>query len=322
MRKPRLDKFKYYDLVIYAARGSNGARRLATALGARRWRDDLPERYSRRRPYFRGNHSPMVLNWGSTVHPKWLEDPRFQLTPVYVNHADGVKAAIDKLSTFQQLSGVDGVPLLKWTGDRAIAAQWMEKGKPVVCRTKLGGSSGEGIVLAKTPADLVDAKLYTRYYPKTHEFRVHVFNGQVIDLTQKKLKGGTDVRSNSNTFVRSLHNGWVHAHGGLDLNESDRERLGDGCRRAVLGLGLQFGAVDVLAILDPPDADRTRSLKSFVICEVNTGPGLENTVTIDAYTKAIIALKNGAVFKNSEVTKVTQESSDASSVERIPGDQP
>lgn len=306
----KVDKFKFYDLVIYAARGSDGARRLATALGSRRWRDDLPERYTRRRPYFRGNSSPMVLNWGSTAHPKWLEDSRFRLKPNFVNHADSVKKAIDKLAFFQHLSGVDGVPLLKWTPDIATATSWVEKGKPVFCRTKLGGSSGEGIVLARTAKDLVKAPLYTRYYPKTHEFRVHVFDGKVIDLTQKKLRGGPDVRDSSNTLVRSHNNGWVHAHGQIDLDIPDRERVGNACISAVSGLNLQFGAVDVLAILDPPNDTGIRKLKSFVICEVNTGPGLENTATIEAYTKAILTLKEGSLEKNN-----------VGNLERVPGDQ-
>lgn len=308
---PKVDRFRFYDLVIYAARGSNSARRLATALGARRWRDDLPERYTRRRPYFRGNSSPMVLNWGSTVHPRWLEDSRFRLTPNFVNHADGVKKAIDKLAFFQHLSGIDGIPLLKWTDQKSIALSWLEKGTPCICRTKLGGSSGDGIVLARTVEELVDAPLYTRYYPKTHEFRVHVFNGKVIDLTQKKLKGGPNAREDSNTIVRSHGNGWVHAHGDISLLPEDRILIEMGCSSSIAGLGLLFGAVDVLAILEPPDADTKRRLKSFVVCEVNTGPGLENTETIEAYSKAIIALKNGATL--SENNK-----NGGNSVERVP----
>jgi len=331
---PKVDKFQHYDIVVYAARGSNGARRLATALGARRWRDDLPERYQRRRPYFRGNNSPMVVNWGSTVHPRWLEDSRFRLKPVFVNHANGVEKAIDKLAFFQQASGIDGVPLLKWTDKRETALSWISKGKPVICRTKLGGSSGEGIVLARSAEQLVEAKLYTRYYPKTHEFRVHVFGNHVIDLTQKRFKGGSDVRSESNTLVRSLDNGWVHAHNLIELRSSDRERVEAACGSIIAKLELQFGAVDVLAILDPPSADGTRSLKSFVICEVNTGPGLENTVTIEAYKKAILELKNSTANTSAELERtrtadnnkttivVVEEQSNGSSVEGIPGDQP
>jgi hypothetical protein len=254
----------------------------------------------------------MVLNWGSTRHPKWLEDPRFRLTPTFVNHADSVKKAIDKLAFFQCASRINGIPLLRWTDDRDRALAWIAKGKSVICRTKLDGSAGRGIVAAATAEQLVEAPLYTRHYPKTHEFRVHVFNGNVIDFTQKKLKGGADARSESNTLVRSLDNGWAHAHGSIDLQGMGRDLIHKACISTINGLGLQFGAVDVLAILDPPSAEGVRVLKSFVICEVNTGPGLENTVTIEAYRKAIIELKSGDNNNNAR----------ASDLERVPGDQP
>jgi hypothetical protein len=291
MKRPKEDRFTWYDLIIYAARNSIGARRLATALGSRRWRDDLPERYTRRRPYFRGNSSPMVINWGSTVHPGWLEDPRFRLSPIIVNPANAVHAAIDKREFFQSVSRLNGIPLLKWTTDRAKALEWIGKGKAAIARTKLTGSSGEGIVLGDTPERLAEAPLYTRYYPKTHEFRVHVFNGKVIDLTQKKLKGETnasDIR-----LIRSHDNGWIHAHGDLSLSTEFRETLGASCVHLVQGMGLIFGAVDVMAILEGDNQTAgTRPLKSFVICEVNTGPGLENTITIEAYKNAILEVKN------------------------------
>jgi len=286
------DKFTYYDLVVYADRGSSGARRLATDLGSRRWRSDLPPRYSRRRPYFRGNSSPLVLNWGSTLHPRWLDDPRFRLTPRYINLSEHVKKAVNKLSFFQHASGIDGVPLLKWTDSKDTAAKWIEKGKPVICRTQLDSSSGRGIVKATTAEQLVQAPLYTRYYPKTHEFRVHVFNGKVIDFTQKKLKGGPDARPGSDSLIRSLSNGWVHCHGSIQLTDADRAAVEGACCKLIVGLNLHFGAVDVLAILNPPSESGTRALKSFAICEVNTGPGLENTVTIEAYKNAILELKN------------------------------
>lgn len=308
----RVDKFKFYDLVIYAARGSSSARRLATTLGSRRWRDDLPERYTRRRPYFRGNSSPLVVNWGSTVHPGWLEDPRFRLTPIILNDGNHVKEAIDKRAFFQKASTIDGVPLLRWTTDKQRALKWLGRGHKVICRTNLNGSAGKGIVLVVPQGndgggaeqngsiDLIDAPLYTRYYPKTHEFRVHVFNGKVIDLTEKKFRGGADARSTATantTLIRSHDNGWIHAHSDLSVAPEAITEMGERCVGVVSGLGLHFGAVDVLAILEPPDADRKRRLKSFCICEVNTGPGLENMKTIEAYSQAILAIKNGEELK-------------------------
>jgi hypothetical protein len=138
----------------------------------------------------------------------------------------------------------------------------------------------------------IEAPLYTRYYPKTHEFRVHVWRDQIIDFTQKKLKGGPN--DSANRLVRSHDNGWVHCHDNLSIGSADQESMGRSCAMAVSGLGLDFGAVDVLAILNDSETG-VRNLKSFVICEVNTGPGLENNKTIEAYTKAILQEKNNVL---------------------------
>src|SRR6185437_11910647 len=117
-RKQRIDRFKHYDIVIYAARGSSSARSLATAIGCRRWRDDLPERYTRRRPYFRGNNSPLVVNWGSTNAAEWLSDARFHIRPKWLNASEAVRLAIDKSAFFSALSKYgDEIPLIRATRD-------------------------------------------------------------------------------------------------------------------------------------------------------------------------------------------------------------
>ena len=284
--------FIHYDLIIYAARNSSSARRLATNLGSRRWRDDLPTRYNRRRPYFRGNPSPLVINWGSSIHPHWLEDSRLGIKPIVLNHGDNVKKAINKLAFFQAISKTDARShLLKWTTDLSVAKRWLGKGFRVVCRQSVTGSGGDGIHLASIETELMEAPLYTRYFPKTHEFRVHIFDGKVIDLTQKKLRGGVGTRDMHDTFIRSLDNGWIHAHNEINLTEPDREQMAFACGLCISNLNLNFGAIDVLAKLATPDLEGNRKLEKFVICEVNTGPGLENTQTIEAYSNAILSAK-------------------------------
>lgn len=285
----RIDRFKHYDVVVYASRGSNSARRLASALGCRRWRDDLPERYARRRPYFRGNRSPLVINWGSTRPAEWLSDPRFRLTPKWINSAEAVSRAIDKRAFFSVFSKRDDVRVLRSTTDVKEVEKWLKKGYKVVARKNITGSGGQGIVIISPVAGgavpkVPDAPLYTRYFPKTHEFRCHIWDGKLIDFTQKKLKGGPD--ETANRVVRNLDNGWIFAHGALDLGQADISTLGNSAVRCLAGLGLSFGAVDILAILTPD-----RRLQDYRICEVNTGPGLENEQTIKAYAEAILQTK-------------------------------
>jgi len=287
-RAVKVDTFKHYDLVIYAARGSNSARTLATALGCRRWRDDLPERYTRRKAYFRGQRFPLVLNWGSTVRPDWGNIhgsmDACNKAGFWLNQQEAVGAAINKLSCFTKLTELE-VPTVKWTTDKAQVTKWLKKGHSVFARSTLTGQGGAGItILTGENATIPDAPLYTRNFPKTHEFRVHVFDGEVIDFAEKKsrLDNGNPI---ADRLVRNARNGWVFAHENLSASANVQDRLGSLAVRTLGALGLVSGCVDVLSVLD---TDNDRTLKNAVVCEVNTGPGLENTVTIEAYKNAIL----------------------------------
>ncbi len=67
---------------------------------------------------------------------------------------------------------------------------------PILCRTTVKGKDGEGIVIAKTEAELVDAPLYVQLEDKTAEYRVHVGRNRdgstaIIGVQQKFLPKGT-----------------------------------------------------------------------------------------------------------------------------------
>jgi hypothetical protein len=288
-------KFRFYDLILYANRSSSSVRQLATALGCRRWRDDLPSRYVRRRPYFRGSKSPLVVNWGSSRPADWLRDPRFQIRPRWINPPESCLRAIDKRAffrTFARDGATEGIPVLRATEDRNVALGWLKEGFGVVVRKTLTGSSGAGIVVVQAGHTvgavprLPEAPLYTRYYPKSHEFRAHVWQGKVIDFTQKKL---SVMSEGADRTIRSHDNGWIFAHSDLDIDGRGIEQMGKASSDCLNILGLDFGAVDILARLGQTEWNTPRRLSGFRICEVNTGPGLENTQTIQAYTKAILS---------------------------------
>ncbi len=293
-RRPlvRKDTFDYYALIIYAARNSSSARELSKALKCRRWFENPPDRYKRRRAFFRGRPYPTVVNWGSTLRPDWgtvaSVVARADAAGAYLNPATSVARAINKLETFKCLTEAK-VPTPKWTTEPDEVRKWLKKEHSVLARKNLTGAGGAGIHLIVPGGDLPQCGLYVRNYPKTHEFRVHVFDGQVIDFTEKKAK--LDDNGNpvvSDRLVRNHDNGWVFAHDGLSVDGAGREAIGRTSMDAVRALGLLFGAVDILAILEPPNLQGVRTLKSAVVCEVNTAPGLENTQTIQAYRDAIL----------------------------------
>lgn len=245
----------------------------------------------------------VVINFGGGALPL-----RPHADTVVLNPPDKVAASANKLRTFELLKAAN-VPHVKWTTSVEDVRAWLAKGASVLARLSLSSSSGRGIRVIRpaqagedggtgVAVDVCSAPLYTRYFPKTHEFRVHVVNGKAIDLTEKKLKEEFRENRENRSLVRSFDNGWVHAHDSLSLAATTDlgtiKQLGVDAVRAV---GLDFGAVDILACLSVPDSGGNRSLSKAVVCEVNSAPGIENEATKNAYVAAfneIIASKGKA----------------------------
>jgi glutathione synthase/RimK-type ligase-like ATP-grasp enzyme len=131
------------------------------------------------------------------------------------------------------------------------------------------GHSGRGIVICNDGDRLVYAPLYTLHTKHKHEYRVHVFKDQVLDVQMKRKRNG----SLRGSGIRNYSNGWVYARAEI----APSEELLLSSIQAVKLLGLDFGAVDI--------GHRLIDNKFFVF-EVNTAPGLEGT-TLDKYQKAI-----------------------------------
>lgn len=160
----------------------------------------------------------------------------------------------------------------EFTRDRNVAAGWIAAGDSVMCRTLLRASEGRGIVVADTVDQLVAAPLYTRYVKKKHEFRVHVLNGQVIDVQQKRKRRGFE--DERNTKVRNLANGYVFCRGAI----TEPAGLRDAAIKATAALGYQLGAVDI--------AFNERRGELYVL-EVNANPGMQGS-TLENYANKIV----------------------------------
>ncbi len=207
---------------------------------------------------YRPKQGTIVINWGNSKafsHTRMLNKPQ------------AIAMASNKLKALQQLKAA-GIPIPAFTSSKEQASEWQEDGFRVVCRTLLSSHSGNGIVIAQPDDALPYAPLYTKYQKKDSEFRVHVFNGKVLDVCEKRKRRGVEV---TNSLVRTLNNGWVYCRDGVALNE-DIKML---CIRAVKTLGLDFGAVDLIS----------KDNKYFVL-EVNSAPGLCGT-TLQKYVEAL-----------------------------------
>lgn len=234
---------------------SGSAKDLARALGIKRVHEDGNYYHYR-------NH--IIINWGNSSLPTWHNT---HLDSNWVNHPASVALAANKLVSFKILDE-NNVSIPLFTTNIDVAKDWIDENRIAVCRKTLTGHSGQGIVIAPSKEELVNAPLYTQHARHSREFRIHVFNDNIIDVTEKKRRNGSD----ADTLVRNHHTGWVYTREGLDPpNEVIVQ-----ARKAVEALGLDFGAVDI--------GYRNRDEKAFVF-EVNTAPGLVGT-TLDKYVEA------------------------------------
>ncbi len=119
--------------------------------------------------------------------------------------------------------------------------------------------------------ELPAAPLYTRAVENHGEYRVHVFNGEVIDY-RKKSRHHDDTPEDGQNDVRTLGNGWIYRASNL----ARLERIENLAVSTIAALGLDFGAVDIIK-----DEDG-----EVMVLEVNTACGMDD-VTLGNYLTAI-----------------------------------
>ena len=210
----------------------------------------------------------LAINYGSSVWPAWVCNR-------FLNHPSSVALASNKLNAFQRFSE-EQISCPEWTTDRDVAASWntATNGTVVVCRTLLNSHSGRGIILWRGEGELPQAPLYVKYKKKRHEYRVHVFMGDVIDVTQKKRVARERRPDSYDGYIRNHSNGWVFARDGIVVPDDAGPLAVCACD----SLGLDFGACDIVW--------NEHENKSYIL-EVNTAPGLEGT-TLQRYATAVV----------------------------------
>lgn len=238
--------------------GSESAKLIAEGLGIKRLKKEGSK--------FKGAPNKLVINWGNSSIPAEIAKCRVLNDPVAVSKAS------NKLSFFKTMAE-HGVRVPRFTEALLEVHQLLEEGKTVVARTILNGHSGAGIVLIDNAEDIVEAPLYVEYIPKKQEYRVHVCNGEVVDVQRKARR--KDVEDDQvNWKIRNHANGFIFARGADVLGDVPDDVEAQG-KIAVLACGLDFGAADVVY--------NDKQKKAYVL-EVNTAPGVTGE-TLEGYVK-------------------------------------
>ncbi len=235
------------------SRPSNGARDLAQAMGVRRIRTEGST--------YRYRYGDTIINWGTghAFTETYLPDG-FEM----INNPFAVANAINKLRCFNILKDND-VSIPEYTTDRRL----VDRDHNWLARHTITGSGGAGISIINPGDTIPDAPLYVKYIPKKYEVRIHVSQGRAFDVQQKRKRTG--VEDPTNGKVRNDANGYVFARNNLSIPDGVLSLCKAQAERAVVGLGLDFGAVDVIY---------NEHRNTAYVLEVNTSPGLEgSTVT-------------------------------------------
>jgi glutathione synthase/RimK-type ligase-like ATP-grasp enzyme len=201
-----------------------------------------------------------IINWGCSVIERDIVIGKI------LNPVASVGLAANKLRTFQTFQDHD-VPTVEWTTNPLIAYEYIARGG-CVARKVLNGHSGQGIEIVTQDGDIPQAPLYTLYTKKKDEYRIHVFQGEVI-FQQRKARKKEVPDEEVNWQVRNLAGGFIFANDGIVAPECVQEAA----KKAVESIGLDFGAADV-GFKD----------NQAVVYEVNTACGLQGK-NLEAYVK-------------------------------------
>lgn len=157
-----------------------------------------------------------------------------------INKPVAVEACVDKPTSFQafQRAGVDTVEYATRLDDVPAHWDWL------VVREQRDGRKAEGLnYYENIPGEIPDGQLFTEYYEHRYEYRVVIFNGEVVGYYYKNRKP----------------DGWWHF---MVQPQRGFDKMGEQCVRAAKELGIDYVGFDVVA----------KDKNNFRILEANSSP--------------------------------------------------
>lgn len=205
------------------------------------------------------NRVGTLIRWGSTDQVRYRPGTT-------LNKRNALLLATDKLAALRRMQE-RGVPTPNvYTDPHTIPVHAF----PVLGRAATH-RQGSDIVLCMQRRDLARALAagcthFSEYIPTTAEFRVHIFQGETLKLSEKVWTEG----ENYTPYIRNFEHGHTFRNS-RTVTPTGQRLVEVYAAAAVEALGLDFGAVDVLV----GDDGYVRVL------EVNTGPSLaENSLQV------------------------------------------
>lgn len=161
-----------------------------------------------------------------------------------------------------------------FTESKQEAAKMIEAGFSVVCRTKLRGKGGDGIIIVDTVEQLVDAAVYVQYQKKTNEYRVNLFKGEVVCVREKRKRKDYEAPEGRDGRVRSHGNGYVFCTPLQPPHEDIIALAKEACK---------ITSSDIVGV----DVAYFKKTNYAFLLEVNSAPGMEG-LTVEEMRDAII----------------------------------
>lgn len=243
----------------------------------------------------------LIVNWGASTVPNWWNgtvDKRVNWR--LLNNFLTVGLMANKLYFFEMVknSGFGNLVPEFYTNreDAQTVFDAMDTGiesryKILMQRNVLTGHSGDGIIplYADNPEHQLtsEGKLWVRYLPKQHEYRLHFFkkpDGITYDLfIQQKRKINDDGIKHS--LIRSYQNGYIFAVNDIKYpNGYDLGSVFEKFKEFIELSGLDFGAIDIIY---------NHNQRRFYMLEINSAPGILGDSTQNFYLNNIEEHVNG-----------------------------
>jgi glutathione synthase/RimK-type ligase-like ATP-grasp enzyme len=241
----------------------------------------------------------VLIRWGSST--RVAHRPQRVL-----NTKKGIEQVTDKLKALEQLR-VHHVPTPRVT--RLTTHGSLEMMNFPVLARRIHHQEGRDIVLCMQVADVQQAQrngseYVVEYIPTRTEYRMHVFNQEIIRSSQKVI----NLNANPEVFkpwIRNHNSGFVFVNPREQPSPSTKMAAID----AVQNTALTFGAVDVIV------GDNGRPY----VLEINTGPGLVESglrtyaekfaelLQIDTLNETVLTEINDEVPNQTEVDHEEEE---------------